>query len=102
MKIAALVGAIVFATSISANAQVEQLYGTWRLVSWTREVVGTGERTDIFGKAPNGFISYGRDGRMSVMMVRENRSKPAKLTDKERSELFNSLVAYGGTFTVEG
>jgi hypothetical protein len=87
------------------EAQVEQLYGTWRLVSWIREVVGTGERSEIFGKAPYGFLTYGRDGRMSAMIVRENRPKPlnyAKLTDQERIALFTSTIAYGGTFTVEG
>jgi hypothetical protein len=87
------------------NAQVEQIYGTWRLVSWTREVVGTGERSEIFGKAPSGFLAYGRDGRMSAMIVRENRPQPldhTKLTDQEQVELFKSMIAYAGTFTVEG
>ncbi len=87
------------------NAQVEQLYGTWKLVSWTREIVGTGEHSEMFGKAPHGFLFYNRDGRMSVIIVRENRPKPmdlAKLTDQERVELFKSTIAYAGTFTVEG
>ena len=51
------------------NTQGEQIYGTWRLVSWTREVVETGERSEIFGKAPTGFLTYGRDGHMSAMIV---------------------------------
>ncbi|SRR6266571_1577430 len=105
MKIAALVGAIFLATSVNAIAQVEQLYGTWRLLSWTRQVVGTGESANIFGKAPQGFLSYGRDGRMSAIIVRENRSKPtdlAKLTEKEQAELFKTMVAYAGTFKVDG
>jgi len=86
-------------------AQQEELYGTWRLVSWTRELVGSSERTDVFGKSPRGFIAYGRDGRMSVIVVRENRPKPAdiaKLTDADRAQLFGSMVAYAGTFKVEG
>ncbi len=87
------------------NAQVEQLYGTWRLVSRTQEMVGTGERTEPFGKAPHGFIAYGRDGRMSVIIVSENRPKPmdpANPTDQERVELMKSAIAYAGTFTIEG
>ena len=87
------------------DSLVEQLYGAWRLVSWTRELVETGERFEMFGKAPRGFLSYGRDGRMSVIIVRENRPKPmdpAKLTDQERVEMFKSTIAYAGTFTVEG
>lgn len=46
------------AETSGAPAQLEALYGTWRLVSWTREVLGTGERSDIFAKAPQGFIPY--------------------------------------------
>jgi hypothetical protein len=109
MKASTLLGIIVLAACflmpLRANAQIEQLYGTWRLVSWTREVVGTGERTEIFGKAPQGFLTYNRDGRMSAIIVRENRPKPTdltKLTDQERAELFKSMVAYAGTFKVEG
>ena len=93
------------ASSVGASAQVEQLYGTWRLVSNVREVVGTGERANIFGEGPHGFLTYGRDGRMSAIVVGENRPKPmdlAKLTDQERADLFKTMVAYAGTFTVEG
>jgi hypothetical protein len=81
------------------------IYGTWQLVSFTSEVVGTGERVDYFGKAPHGFLTYGRDGRMSAIIVSDNRPKPtdlAKLTDQERAELFKTVIAYGGTFKVEG
>lgn len=86
-------------------AQVEEMYGTWRLVSFTRDVLDTGERTDIFGKAPHGFLTFTRDGRFMAIIVKENRVKPTdlgKLTDTERAELFKSLIAYGGTFKVEG
>jgi len=105
MKAAALVGVLVLVTSLSENAQVEQLYGTWRLVSYARNVVGTGESVDIFGQAPHGFLTYGRDGRMSAIIVGENRPKPsdlAKLTDQERAELFKTVIAYAGTFNVDG
>ena len=109
MKASTLLGFIALSTCLlsplAANAQVEELYGTWRLVSWTRELVDTGERSDMLGKAPHGFLAYGRDGRMMGMIVRENRPKPAdlaKLTDPERAELFKSMIAYGGTFKVEG
>lgn len=106
MKVAMLVGILAIATSFSAKAQVgEDLYGTWRLLSWTRQVAGTGESADLFGKAPHGFINYGRDGRMFAIIARENRTKPAdlaKLTDQERAELFKTFVAYAGTFKING
>jgi hypothetical protein len=86
-----------------ADAQAESLYGTCQLLSNTRELVATGERVDIFGQAPQGFITYGRAGRMSAIIVGDNRPKPpdlAKLTDQERAELFRTMAAYAGTFKV--
>jgi hypothetical protein len=95
---------VLFVTS-SALATEEQLYGTWRLVSYTRTVVATGEATDIFGKATQGFFNFGRDGRALVLIVSDKRPKVpelTKLTDQERAELFNTTVAYGGTYTFDG
>jgi len=109
MKTSARLGILILSTCLlippAANAQVEQLYGTWRLVSLVQEVVGSGERRDVLGKAPQGFLHYGGDGRMSVIIVRENRPKPAewlKMTDPERADLFKTMNAYAGTFKVEG
>jgi len=100
-----LLGALALVVSLDAHAQLEQLYGTWKLLSFTRNVVATGESANIFGTAPMGFLSYGRDGRFSAIIVGDSRPKPAdlsKLTDQERAELFKTLIAYAGTFTVDG
>jgi Lipocalin-like domain len=105
MKTAALVCAIALLASVDARAADDELYGTWRLVSFTRTVVATGETTDIFGKTPHGFINYGRDGRMMVLIVKDERPKPAdlaKITDQERADLFKTMIAYGGTYTFDG
>ena len=105
MNTRSLLGALALVVSLDAHAQVEQLYGTWKLVSFTRNVVATGESANIFGTAPTGFISYGRDGRFSAIIVGDSRPKPAdlsKLTDQERAELFKTLIAYAGTFTTDG
>lgn len=106
MKATTIAGILILAATFSVNALAnEELYGTWRLLSFTRQVVETGESADIFGKAPYGYINYGRDGRMFAIIVRENRPKPtdlAKITDAERAELFKTMLAYGGTFKVDG
>jgi hypothetical protein len=106
MKATALVVLFVLAMGFSAGTQAnEELYGTWRLVSFTGQRGGTGESRDMWGPAPQGYLTYGRDGRMSGIMVKANRPKPAdlaKMTDQERAELFKSMVAYAGTFKVEG
>src|SRR5262249_26290224 len=61
--------------------------------------------TERYGRRPEGFLTYGRDGRMHAIIVAENRPKPAdmgKVTDAERIELFKTLIAYSGTFTFDG
>jgi hypothetical protein len=83
----------------------EDLYGTWRLVSDVRQDIETGTKTDNFGKHPQGFLSYARDGRMSAIEVAEHRPKPAdlsKLGDEDRAALFRTLLAYAGTFSFDG
>jgi hypothetical protein len=108
MKITKLVGIVllVVLTSISAYAaETEDLYGTWRLVSYTQEILATGEKINIFGAAPRGFLHYSRDGRMSVILVKDQRPKPTdltKMTNEERVELFLTCIAYGGTFKFDG
>jgi len=85
--------------------QAEQLYGTWRLETFRQTVVATGETKDYFGKAPRGLITYGRDGRMLVLIVKDQRPNPTdvtKITDQECAELFKTMVAYGGTYTFDG
>jgi len=100
------IGSLVVLMSISVWAAGEEdLYGTWRLVSYYQEIQATGEKIDIFGKAPIGFLGYSRDGRMSAILAKEGRPKPAdltKVTDAERVELFKTVIAYAGTFKFDG
>jgi hypothetical protein len=35
---------------------VEELYGTWKLISWTRRLLDTGETVEAFGRAPRGLL----------------------------------------------
>ena len=90
---------------VCAEAASEALHGTWGLVSFTQTLLATGETVDVFGKRPKGFITYGRDGRMMVLMVKDERPTPpdlARITDGERAELFKTMVAYAGTYDVDG
>src|SRR5690242_11333528 len=79
------------------------LLGTWRMVSWRREVIATGERTDVLGPHPVGYINYGADGRFYALVVRRGRDRPGKLppTDTEKVRLFDSMLAYTGTYTLD-
>jgi hypothetical protein len=81
----------------------DPIIGTWRLQSFVREVT-TGQRYNEFGEHPDGYISYLPDGRMHAMLVMNNRPKPAGPvpTDNEKIELFGTMIAYAGTYTIEG
>jgi hypothetical protein len=111
MKIAILSGILLLVglTSVSActagTTGNEDIYGTWRLLSYTQEILATGEKIDVFGKAPRGFLHYSPDGRMYAILVKDERPKPtdlATMKDEERVELFKTLIAYGGTFKFDG
>ena len=97
---------LILTLSISTTAlAADELFGTWRLVSFQRTIADTGEKKDSFGNSPQGLIIYGRDGRMLVLMVSDKRPKPsdlAKVTDQERLDLFKTMLAYGGTYTFDG
>ena len=102
-----LLVAVVFGLLASRAAALEpsDLYGTWRLVSATSTIVATGEKTNVWGTDPKGFLSYAPDGRMSVMVTFGSRPKPvdlSKVTDQERVQLYRTLLSYGGTFSVKG
>jgi hypothetical protein len=83
-------------------ANVAALLGTWRMVSWTKKTVATGETTDAMGPNPNGYIAYHADGRMMALVVNSGRDQlngPAP-SDREKIHLFNSMLAYSARYTV--
>ncbi len=84
-------------------ANVDDLLGTWRMISWKKESVATGETVDALGPDPHGFITYTADGRVTVIVVPRERKPPASMppTDAEKVRLFDSLFAYAGTFTFD-
>lgn len=81
----------------------ERILGTWRLVSYVGEDVASGNKTDVMGPRPSGYIEYGRDGRMIVIIVGTDRRKPAGAvaTPEEAQALLTSLLAYAGTYSLD-
>ena len=81
-----------------------KVLGTWKLVSVVREEVPSGVKTDLFGPNPEGYINYGPDGRMMVIIVRSGRSKPVGTiaTSAEAEALFRSMNSYAGRYTISG
>jgi hypothetical protein len=86
-----------------ASAVQQQILGTWTLVSYVREEIPSGAKSDVMGAHPSGYINYGRDGRMIVIIVGSDRKKPvgAVATPEEAEALIRSMLAYAGTYTVD-
>ncbi len=112
LAVGALFATLPSRNTVSANAVTlspapanEELVGTWRLVRFTRTIVATGEAMETFGKTPSGFIQFGRDGRMMMLVVKDQRPappEPEKMTDQQRADLFKTMIAYGGAYTFDG
>src|SRR5262245_63379445 len=100
-----MLAATIAALPSSTIASDDELAGTYKLISSTRKILDTGEVLDTWGKNPKGFIMYGKDGRMLVLIVRRDRPKPEgidKITDQQRADLHRSMTAYGGTYKFDG
>ena len=96
---------VLLSPVIAWALDTEKLYGTWKLLSFTQRIVATGETTDVFGRSPSGFLSYSRDGRVNAILVKDKRPKPAdmsQVTTEDKVQLFDSMYAYSGTFTIDG
>jgi hypothetical protein len=89
-------------TSFAAD---EGIAGTYKLISSTRKILDTGEVQDTYGKQPKGSIIYAKDGHFLVIITHDGRPKPESIkstTDQQRADLYNTLLAYGGTYTFDG
>jgi hypothetical protein len=101
---AAVLGALLlFWVPKAGLSQDSSVIGTWKLKTFVREVSGTNERYNQLGDNPNGYIGYSRDGRMYAILVAGDRAKPqiGVQTDVERLALYKTMIAYGGTYTVD-
>lgn len=90
--------------SLERQKIVTALLGTWKLQSFTTEDLATGQKTDLFGAHPDGYLNYGADGRMFAILLEEHRKAPVGVmpSDAERIALFNGFCAYAGTYSIDG
>jgi hypothetical protein len=96
----ALAPILLMVVAVSFAADRDVLVGNWRLVSFVREYQATGEREFPMGKTPAGYILFLAEGRMVVVITGDGRKAPT--TDQDRAGLFNSMVAYTGSYRVDG
>jgi hypothetical protein len=96
----ALAPILLMVVAVSFAADRDVLVGNWRLVSFEREYQATGEREFPMGRTPTGYILFLAEGRMVVVITGDGRKAPT--TDQDRAGLFNSMVAYTGSYRVDG
>jgi hypothetical protein len=82
-----------------AQDAAKQLAGSWKLTSWTIQVIG-GDVTEPFGRDPKGRALITPDGYAAFVIAAANR-KPAA-NDEESAALLKTLMVYTGPFTVDG
>jgi len=82
-----------------AEDTVSQLAGSWKLSSWTIQIIG-GEAIEPFGPNPKGRAVFTPDGFSAFMIARPDR-KPAT-NDTDSAALLKSLMVYTGKFTIDG
>src|ERR1700734_1411942 len=99
----------LLATNVNAIAQPQATcagpqLGTWILLSVETQDLETNEKHNLLGVHPGGYLSYGADCRMSAILVKESRQGPAALvpTDPESIDLYRGLMAYAGSYTIDG
>lgn len=78
----------------------QQVIGFWKLVSYVVEVQATGQIEPVMGEHPTGYVNFSPEGRVMFILTGEGR-KPAKTTE-EHANLLSTLVAYTGTYRIEG
>ena len=102
-RIVGITGAVFILSATIVTADENPILGTWKVKSFVSEVSATGERYNLFGEHPNGYLSYSSDGRMSAIVVADNRVKPHGVapTDEEAVKLHRTMLAYAGTYTLD-
>lgn len=70
------------------------LPGWWKIASFHVELQDNGECVDAYGVDPLGHIVITEDRMMSILTSRER-------TDKDAAALFETMIAYSGSYRVE-
>ena len=87
----------------AAGSDQQSLLGTWKLISYVGAEITVGAKSDVMGPRPSGYINYGPDGRMILVIVGSDRKRPVGpiATPEEAQALIRSMLAYAGTYTVD-
>jgi hypothetical protein len=90
----------VIALPMGCGRERSPVLGVWKLVSYEIETQATGQIEPLMGKNPTGYVTFTPEGRVFFVLTGEGRQ--AAKTVQERADLLSSLVAYTGTYRLEG
>jgi Lipocalin-like domain len=87
------------------TSNAEQLFGTWRLISWEERKAGL-EVSYPLGADAVGQISYDPAGRMSAQLMRSNQPSFAsedwrEAKAEEKAAAWSNYFGYFGTYTID-
>jgi lipocalin-like protein len=100
MRALGLFCALLIASPALASDVEQQLLGVWKLEVLYTEFKATGEKKNVYGERPNGYLIFTPQKRMMALLTAEGRKKPG--TDEDRIAAFRSMFAYSGIYRVEG
>lgn len=83
-----------------------QVMGRWDIISWL-QLYEDGRRQAPLGEQLEGFIRYLPDGDMVCMITRSDRRNfetggQWDASDAEKAAAYGSMLAYAGTYRIEG
>jgi hypothetical protein len=76
------------------------IVGTWALDSVKFEDTESGERFDIYGANPSGYIMINEDGHVMAFLADSTRKPPQNPSDS--AALFSNMMCYAGKYRLNG
>jgi hypothetical protein len=77
--------------------------GTWPVTSFSLLTLDTNEVSRPFGDNPIGYLHYSPGGHMVAFGQTGNPKRPTlPFSDSDRAELYKGIIAYAGTYSVDG
>lgn len=89
----------MFAKQSRGHMEQHPVIGTWELDSIQYEDAVSGERFDMYGSHPSGYIVINPDGHAFVLITADERRPPEKAADG--ATLFQSMMSYAGKYRLE-
>jgi Lipocalin-like domain len=96
--VASIVMCVLGAIGPAGALSLQDIAGTWKLLTSVRQAVGSDKVVDNLGAHPNGMLIVTAEGRFMIVETAEGR-KPATTTE-EFAALQKSELAYSGLITL--